>query len=157
MTRKLVHQGVGRRIAEVRKRLGLKRYQFAEKLGVTRATVGNYERGQMPRADVLDKIARLGEVTVEWLLHGGQSKGGGRTPELPSVNTSSLKPFQNLLTRLQPALVPERLAELPPPYRRRYHKRVKELVARVERELEEYRKVLEAEHRSDRAKHKDET
>jgi transcriptional regulator with XRE-family HTH domain len=49
MTRKLIHAEVGARTAQVRRKLGLKRYEFAKVLGVTPATAGNYEMGQMPR------------------------------------------------------------------------------------------------------------
>jgi transcriptional regulator with XRE-family HTH domain len=78
VTRKLVHHDVGARISQIRRGLGLKRYEFAERLGITKASAGNYERGQMPRADLLDRIAKIGNVTVEWLLHGPTDSASSR-------------------------------------------------------------------------------
>jgi transcriptional regulator with XRE-family HTH domain len=62
--------GLPDRIGQVRGRLALTQRQFGRRIGVRRNTVSLYERGRMPRSAVLDRIARLGGVSVEWLLHG---------------------------------------------------------------------------------------
>ena len=139
MTRKLVHSEVGARIARVRHKLGLKRYQFAKVVGVTKTTAGNYEKGQMPRADILDQIARAGGVTVEWLLHGAERKVTG--PNTPSSDFEPLVAW--------PDVAPVDLLTLPPRYLARYQARLKEQVNRLRRELAEYRQVLKLEFRSE--------
>jgi transcriptional regulator with XRE-family HTH domain len=62
--------GLAHRIASVRRGLGLSQGAFGEMVGVSRNTVVTYEHGQTPRTAVLDRIARAGGVTAEWLLHG---------------------------------------------------------------------------------------
>jgi transcriptional regulator with XRE-family HTH domain len=62
--------GLPGRIGQVRGRLALTQRQFGRRVGVSRNAVSLYERGRIPRSAVLDRIARLGGVSVEWLLHG---------------------------------------------------------------------------------------
>ena len=67
--------GLPGRIAAVRRRLGLSRPAFAARVGVTRNVVTRWEGGRnRPRAETLDRIAKVGGVSVEWLL------GGSRRP-----------------------------------------------------------------------------
>ena len=150
MTRKLVHADVGARIALIRRRLGLKRYEFAERLGVTRATQGNWEMGQMPRADLLDKLARSGGVSVEWLLHGHDS--GGKQAVRPR---GSKKVLQRKLDREKPPesymladFAPADLRKLPRFYLERYQSRAANLLTRLRRELKQYRTALKLEFRA---------
>lgn len=144
MTRKLVHGEVGARIARVRLRLGLRRYQFAKVLGVTRTTAGNYEKGQMPRADILDKIAGSGDVTVEWLLHGNETKGKATTR---LTRRSDIEP-----RFLWPDVAPRDLLKMPPRYLERYQVRLQDQISRLRRELDEYRQVLRLEYGAERAR-----
>ena len=47
----------------------LTRQEFADRLGVSKATIQNYEmRGMLPKGEVLKKIAREFDVSVDWLL-----------------------------------------------------------------------------------------
>jgi hypothetical protein len=62
--------------------------------------------------------------------------------------------MRELLRPLESELASGRLVHLPPQYERRYEERVRELIGWVRRELGEYRKVLDAEHRSKRSKRK---
>jgi transcriptional regulator with XRE-family HTH domain len=128
VTRKLVHHDVGTRIGQVRRRLGLKRYEFAERLGITKASAGNYERGQMPRADVLDRIARIGDISVEWLLHGPGDRVGSRR----RMETSSS--------------LARKLRQLSPRYVTRYAARARLLEQRMQEALNEYANRLIREH-----------
>src|SRR5262249_53837025 len=61
---------VAKRIRLIRQQLRLTQGGFSKAIGVSRLSVARYEAGRLPRADVLDRIARLGDVTVTWLLHG---------------------------------------------------------------------------------------
>ena len=62
--------------------------------------------------------------------------------------------MRELLRPLESELASGQLVHLPRQYERRYEERVRELISWVRRELGEYRKVLDAEHRSKRSKHK---
>ena len=151
MTRKLVHADVGARIALIRRRLGLKRYEFAARLGVTRATEGNWEMGQMPRADLLDKLARSGGVSVEWLIHGHES--GGKQAVRPRDSKNMLQ--RKFLDREKPPesymltdFAPADLRKLPRRYLKRYQSRAAKLFSRLRRELKQYRTALKLESRA---------
>jgi hypothetical protein len=66
---------------------------------------------------------------------------------VPSAMKELLRPLESDLASGQPV-------HLPRLYERRYEERVRELISWVRRELGEYRKVLDAEHRSKRSKRK---
>lgn len=157
MTRKLVHADVGARIALIRRRLGLKRYEFAERLGVTRATQGNWEMGQMPRADLLDKLARYGGVSVEWLIHGHDSRGkqavrprGSKNVLQRTFSDREKAPKRYMLVDFAPA----DLRKLPRRYLERYQSRAANLLTRLRRELKQYRSTLKLEFRAQRPRSK---
>jgi transcriptional regulator with XRE-family HTH domain len=157
LTRKLVHADVGARIALIRSRLGLKRYEFAERLGVTRATQGNWEMGQMPRADLLDRLARSGGVSVEWLLHGHDS--GGKQAVRPRGPKNALQ--RKVLNREKPSesymladFAPADLRKLPRGYLERYQRRAASLLIRLRRELKQYRTALRLEFRTQKPRSK---
>lgn len=61
-----VSSDLGVKIRLLRVSAGLTQSEFAEKIGVSRTAIANYERGFTPRADVLQKIAALGPV--DWLV-----------------------------------------------------------------------------------------
>jgi transcriptional regulator with XRE-family HTH domain len=72
--------GLPQRIAAVRTRLGLSRPAFAARLDVSRNVVARWEAGTHgPRASRLDRIARLGGVSVDWLLRGDGRPPAGRS------------------------------------------------------------------------------
>jgi len=60
--------GISARIRQIRGKL--KKAEFADILGIPRPNLSKYESGRKPPADVLQKIADYGEVTVKWLLTG---------------------------------------------------------------------------------------
>ena len=68
---------VGRRIKEVRGNRSLK--VFGKVLGVSDVTVLNYEGGQIPKAEMLDKIASFDPRGrgIEWLLTAREAVRGG--------------------------------------------------------------------------------
>src|SRR5713226_3400710 len=59
---------VGKRVRQVREKLRLTQGEFARRLGVTRVSVARYEAGRVPSFGVLHQLARLGGVTIGWLL-----------------------------------------------------------------------------------------
>jgi transcriptional regulator with XRE-family HTH domain len=67
--------GLPSRLRHVRETLGLSRSAFADRLGIPRNSVSRYELGrQTPSVAALLKIARVGGVTVDWLLAGGDGQ-----------------------------------------------------------------------------------
>jgi len=135
---------VAKRIRLIRQRLGLTQGQFSKAIGVSRLSVARYEAGRLPRADVLDQISRLGDVTVTWLLHGTEK---GEPPRSDSSSSSEIAraAAQPIAEALSGPLA-ARLGQLPRRYRDRYDRRVGEVVARFRRELEEYVELLRLEY-----------
>src|SRR5262245_25184080 len=84
MTRPTRADGLARRIAQVRRQLGLTQTAFAHRIGVTRGAVGRFEAGALaPRAATLDRIAEAGRVASDWLLRGDRPRvttASGRGP-----------------------------------------------------------------------------
>ena len=75
----------------------------------------------------------------------------------PGTETGTGPPAMHELVRLlHPTLASHRVAHLAPRARRRYEERVRELLARVRRELEEFQAMLEAEQRRGRRRQPDE-
>jgi transcriptional regulator with XRE-family HTH domain len=71
--------GLPKRIAAVRNRLGLSQRAFAARLGGGRNVAIRWEGGyHRPSAARLRRIAKLGGVTVGWLLDGGEGRGKRR-------------------------------------------------------------------------------
>ena len=135
-------QDVGERIRWIRQQLDLTQSEFSKKLGVIQVSVARYEAGRVPRAQVLEKIARIGGVTTSWLLHGEAiettvSRGRQTTP----------KELSDVMRLLSPDWDSKMWRKLSHQLRTRYQDRAREVADRLVRELEEYRKVLEAERR----------
>lgn len=141
----------GRRVRGVRQKLGLTQAQFAQRIGVTKVSIARYEAGRIPRFRLLTDIARIGGVTVTWLLEGSNPQAPQRQQQqvvfLESRLAELARDFLNFLQRKTPAVT-----KLPTQHRRRYEDRIREVVKRAIRELEEYERVLEAESRRRRRK-----
>jgi transcriptional regulator with XRE-family HTH domain len=61
---------IGLRIQAIMKAAGITQRGIANYLGVSQPAVSFYLQGRLPPADVLLKIARLGDTTIEWILTG---------------------------------------------------------------------------------------
>ena len=60
---------INNRIGKLRSELGLSGREFAEKLGVTRSTVNNWETGGYNvKADDIEKICNTFNVSADWLI-----------------------------------------------------------------------------------------
>ena len=66
--------------------------KFADILGIPRPNYYKYEDGRKPPADVLQKIADYGGVTVKWLLTGEEEKKDVGKPPLPDQLPLSPEP-----------------------------------------------------------------
>jgi len=140
-------QDVGERIRWIRQQLDLTQSEFSKRLGVIQASVARYEAGRVPRAPVLEKIARIGGVTISWLLHGEATD----TTD-PRNRQAIPKELRDVMRVLSPDSDSKTWRKLPQQLRNRYQERAREVASRLVRELDEYRKVLEAERRLDRRK-----
>ena len=61
--------GIGRRIAEIRREVGLTQEQLAEKADISVVHLSNIERGKKwPGLPVLIRIAEALEVATDWIL-----------------------------------------------------------------------------------------
>jgi transcriptional regulator with XRE-family HTH domain len=131
---------VGKRIRQVRESLGLTQAEFARRLGVTRISVARYEAGQVPNLSLLRHVARLGRINLGWILE--EEPSGSASPDQSAVGRQEVPDtFQDLVAFLRRET--GRLARLPRHYRRRYKKRLQELIERMQRDLEDYRGLLE--------------
>ena len=62
---------VGRRIMFIRKRNFLTLIEFARKIGASKSSVSDWEKGfRLPSEGILTKIAIMGNTTVDKLLYG---------------------------------------------------------------------------------------
>ena|SRR5215467_3226843 len=134
---------VGHRIRSVRKGLKITQAQFGSRLGIIPLSVARYEAGRVPRADVLERIARFGGVTTSWLLYGE------RNSDSPQAEPVISERAHKILGVVQPDWTSTPWVRLPARYRKRYEERVKDAVARLQRELEDYRDLLEMKSRAE--------
>lgn len=58
------------RIQRIMKRVGITQKGLADYLNISQPAISLYLQGRVPPADVLLKIARLGDTTIEWILTG---------------------------------------------------------------------------------------
>ena len=62
---------IGDRLKSLRKKENLTQSQFAEKIGLPRTTYANYENNSRePSKEILEKIATVLNITVEFLIYG---------------------------------------------------------------------------------------
>jgi len=96
--------GIGLRIQMIRGKMT--QQEFAKKLGIKQCYISRYERGRVPRPEVLLKIARYANVSMEWLLTGketiyhsdGYGKGEGveYVPILDKLDRMIIKELSHL-------------------------------------------------------------
>jgi transcriptional regulator with XRE-family HTH domain len=89
------NRDISDRIQQVRGKL--KKSEFADALGIPRPNLSRYEKGRTPPADVLQKIADYGGVTVKWLLTGKEGEkdlGKPLLPDQPSVAPGPGRPCE---------------------------------------------------------------
>jgi transcriptional regulator with XRE-family HTH domain len=70
------------RIARVMRELGVNQQEFARLVGISQPAISLYLKGRIPPADVLYRMARVGGVSMEWLL-GAESSESRMVRESP--------------------------------------------------------------------------
>ena len=94
----LILEKFGERIRELRKERGITSYEMATKLGISRNTLTNWERGNKePHAvEILEEMAEIFQVPLKYLLMEGEK------PDIK--NNPVIKDILNRLTRLEQIL-----------------------------------------------------
>jgi len=64
---------ISERVDIIRKQNGLTQEQFAARLNISQPAVSKYLKERVPPAEILLKIAGLGNTTIEWILTGTKS------------------------------------------------------------------------------------
>jgi transcriptional regulator with XRE-family HTH domain len=80
---------IAARIADVMNQMGYNQQQFAEILGITQPAISNYLKGRIPPAQVLLRLAKLAQVSVDWILTG-EDKPADRVSDSKSGYTFSV-------------------------------------------------------------------
>jgi len=73
MLHTLLIKNFGLRIKYQRKEIGLSQVQLAEKVGVSKTTIQNYESGLIAKGKYLSKLSRALKCSIDWLLIGEES------------------------------------------------------------------------------------
>ena len=87
---------VGQRIAKLRKENGWSQMELSEKLNVSDKTVSKWENGGMPGIDLFPKMAKLFNVSIDYLMtgneedvaHTGDSQEGEDAQDLATDNVT---------------------------------------------------------------------
>lgn len=81
---------IGRRLREERVRLDLNQIDLAKALGLeSAAAVSRYEKGQVPKPDILARYAKVTGRSEQYLLCREDGDGGQRKPKGPPGNEAS--------------------------------------------------------------------
>lgn len=101
-----IRKGLGSRIRDTRKKLGMTQKAFGELLGVGISSVSAYEAGEsvIPPESIV-KIAEMGNVSIDWLLTGKSASG------IRSSQMSSLEFFREKAAGTTQELIPEGYAK----------------------------------------------
>jgi transcriptional regulator with XRE-family HTH domain len=96
-------ENIGLRIQMIRGKMT--QQEFAKKLNIKQCYISRYEKGRVPKPDVLLKIARFANVSIEWLLTGEESahrngQPDGYSPEELRIITPTDKRIISNLSRL---------------------------------------------------------
>lgn len=65
---------LGKRIQELRKQIGLTQAQLATKIEISHTRLTRYEsKNIQPPADVLQRLAEVSDVSIDYLVNGNKS------------------------------------------------------------------------------------
>lgn len=115
---------LGERIARARQAKGLSSKQLAQRLGIKRSTLQNWESERSaPRANRLNQLAGILDVPLLWLIGGADTPPTTQVPDLSETTAieSKLRRAENLVNELSALLVD-----------------IRAQTRRVQREIDEY-------------------
>ena len=67
---KKVQQTLGDRLLHLRKMAGFTQTEFSKRIGVSHMQAIRYEKGTLPPADVLDRMATVYGVSIDFIVRG---------------------------------------------------------------------------------------
>ena len=98
---------IGARLRELREASGLTQQQVAEQLGLKhKSAIKNYEKGQLPGAELLVRYSEIFEVSIQWIIYGSQVDGGKvreRAAQFGGLNKDDQKALKEFYEFLQAA------------------------------------------------------
>ena len=102
---------INNRIGQLRLKLGLSGREFAEKLGVTRSTVNNWETGGYNvKADDIEKICNTFNVSADWLIGISDVKNPETTVQAihdyTGLSEQAIEVLHNMNSEYRTALMP---------------------------------------------------
>ena len=63
----------GKRLKDARKRVELSQQEAADRIGIAKVSIGNYENNRRePKYEVIRLLANLYDVDINWLISGQQ-------------------------------------------------------------------------------------
>ena len=99
---------LGERIAEARRARGLSSKQLAQRLGIKKSTLANWENERSaPRANRLTQLAGVLNVPLIWLIAGSDAPKSVHAPQFSETETieSQLRRAEELVNQLSSLLV----------------------------------------------------
>ncbi|MBE3586531.1 MAG: helix-turn-helix transcriptional regulator [Thermoanaerobacter sp.] len=97
---------IGKRIKELREQLGLTQEELAEKVGISRSALANYESGlREPKGDILVRFANALNTTTDYLL-GKTSRTDKPDPERKNTIEEEFPEISRVLRRAGRKLTP---------------------------------------------------
>ena len=102
---------INNRIGKLRSELGLSGREFAEKLGVTRSTVNNWETGGYNvKADDIERICNTFNVSADWLIGISDVKNPETTVQAihnyTGLSEQAIEVLHNMNSEYRTALMP---------------------------------------------------
>jgi transcriptional regulator with XRE-family HTH domain len=97
-------EGLGKRLARIRKERGFTQVQLAEQIGIIQSLVSDYETDRLKlSAEMAVRFALAMGVTTDELLHTGVKKTSGKAPSRKVLRR--LEQIEGLPRRKQEALI----------------------------------------------------
>ncbi len=99
---------LGERIARARQAKGLTQKQLAQRLGIKRTTLHNWETERSaPRANRVNQLAGVLDVPLLWLIAGSESPPSVQAPELNETTAieAKVRRAETLVNELSSLLV----------------------------------------------------
>lgn len=95
----LKYQEFGKRLKSIRAKKNIKQGELADKIGITRQSIGNYESGkQYPTIDILIEMTNCLECSLDYLL-GRTDESGSPISKLEDSQLAKLRHYLDMLEK----------------------------------------------------------
>lgn len=99
----------GERLRIALKASGYTQYKITKELNLSKNAITNYVNGRVPKAEILYSIAKMLNVSMEWLLTGSESKVNNVEV---SCNKNLIEPYQNSIPKIHIETLGHRISKL---------------------------------------------